>query len=194
MIEHEPWRGRNRKSGIEGQRIAIIGYSHHRNPKHVDHDQFTNYVLRNVLSGRQKGDSLFATVPGYFGYEDRAKLWNRVWFFNFIPECIGTSDKMYAAGTSDQNERARKRFERILRKEKPNKVFVFTTKGWTNCPPTDQEKRGEKCARLDVAFEDVSWGEYTFGGHTVLAFGLRHPLFANKAHMRAAVKKALSIS
>lgn len=115
-------------------------------------------------------------------------------FFNFIPECIGTSDHKYATATKAQTLRAKERFERILRKEKPTKVFVFTTKGWRECPPTVQEKEGKHRPPLARGFKDVTWGKYVYGGHTVLAFGLRHPQFAKKAHMKAAIKKALTRS
>jgi hypothetical protein len=194
MVDHEPWRGPYCESGIEGQRIAIVGYSHHRNANDVDNNQFTINVVRNVLIGKQKGDSLFATVPGYFGYANRVEFWNRVWFFNFIPECIGTSDEKYAVGTDGQIQRARARFMRILRVERPNKVFVFTKKGWPKCPFTAQEERGEDCTPLGDGFDDFSWGRYVFSDHTVAAFGLRHPQCACKAQMMAAVKKALTIN
>jgi hypothetical protein len=173
-----------------------VGYSHHRDPKHADNNWFTKSVVETVVSGKKIGDSLFPRIPGYFGFEDRIEFWNRVWFFNFIPECIGTSDKKYATANVDLIERARRRFEKIIRRERPHieKVFVFTTKGWGNRPPTDREKRGEICTPLGLGFEDVTWGECTFDDHTVLAFGLRHSLSANKVQMTAAVKKALSIS
>ena|SRR5665213_1552092 len=99
MIQHAPWKGRSNASGFKGQRIAIVGYSHYRSPRHADTYQFTKVVVERVLSGEQKGDSLFATVPGYFRIKYRADFWNRVLFFNFIPDCIGTSDNKFAGET-----------------------------------------------------------------------------------------------
>jgi hypothetical protein len=160
--------------------------------EHADHRGFTKVVVKRVLTGEQRGDSLFTVIPRYFGYDDRAAFWNRVLFFNFIPDCIGTSSNKYAVGDAQQIRSARERFERILQKEKPDKVFVFTTKGWKECPETVKEKRHESCTQLGEGFKDITWGKYVFNGHTVMAFGLRHPQYANKEHMRAAVKEALS--
>jgi hypothetical protein len=195
VVEHAHWRGRNYLSGIEGQKIAIVGYSHHRKPEHQDHPEFTRVVLWKVLDGTQKGDSFFATVAGYFGCsDDQTAFWNRVVFFNLIPQCIGTSENRYRVGTACQHEDGRGRFTRILKKEKPNKVFVFTTKGWRECPLTAQEKEGKRCTPLADGIENVSWGRYVFDSHTVTAFGLHHPQYANKEQMKLAVRTAMKLS
>jgi hypothetical protein len=194
MIEHKPWRGRKRKLGISGQRIAIVGYSHHRDPKYADNDQFTKVVVRKFLSGDLKRNALFSTVPGYFGYnnrEDRKEFWNRVWFFDLIPECIGTDDHKYDTAGPDSVERAKRRFMRILSEEPIQKVFVFTTKGWRTRPYTDEENDGKECAMLTPGRKDVTWGTYTIGRRKILAFGFHHPQGADKRRTKAAVKLAL---
>jgi hypothetical protein len=193
MIEHKPWPGANYKSGIDGQRIAIVGYSHHRDPSYPDCADFTIDVVRRVISGKQKGDSLFATVAGYFGYEDRAAFWNSVMFFNFLPHCVGTTNQRYNHGTSAQIECGKERFLRILRKEKLDKVLVFTAKGWSDCPETQQEKAGKDCLALGPNFPSFSWGTYSADDHTVAAFGLRHPQYADGKLMRAAVQRILAM-
>lgn len=193
MIEHKVWRGPNWKQGIKGQRIAIMGYSHHRDPKHVDNNQFTIGVVSKFLNDDLARNAIFTTIPGYFGYSDRAEFWNSVWFFNFIPECIGTDNEKYATASPDQIERAQKRFMKILQKEAIQKVFVFTKKGWCNCPYTDEEKKDKDCASLSPDSEkDVTWGKYSIGKRKVLAFGFRHPQFASKMRMKLAVGRALS--
>ena len=194
MIEHRPWKGPKWRPGISGQQIAIGGYSHHRHPGDADSGQFTIGVVRKFLSGDLKRNALFSTVPGYFGYENREdwkEFWNRVCFFNFIPECIGTDEQKYATANSDLVERAKQRFKKILQEEPIQKVFVFTTKGWSNCPCTDEEKGGKDCAALTDSRKDGTWGTYTFGRRKILAFGFRHPQYANKERMTAAVKLAL---
>jgi hypothetical protein len=82
MIEHKPWRGSDLDLGVEGQRIGIVGYSHHRGPSNPDCQNFTIDVIRRVITAEQSGDSFFATVAGYFDY-DKAAFWNRVMFFNY---------------------------------------------------------------------------------------------------------------
>jgi hypothetical protein len=195
MIEHEPWRGPDCESGINGHRIAIVGYSHHRDPKHEDFNLITNCVLERIARGETIGDSFFPRVPGYFGFKSTAEFWNRVWFFNLIPECIGISDQKYGTANGELLERAKRRFTKILRDEKPNiqKVFVLSMRGWAQCPYTAQEEGGKDCTRLGADFGDFSWGRYVFSDHTVTAFGLRHPQFANKIQMVGAVQRALSI-
>ncbi len=178
--------------GHIGHRIAIVGYSHHRNPKHRDNNQFTLGVMEKVLSGELTGDSLFPRVPAYFGYDDRNAFWKRVWFFNFIPACIGNDDEKYATADTKQNLRAKQRFNRILQEEKIEKVFVFTTKGWSNCPSTDEEESGNSCPLLGPEFLGTTWGTYTIGRRKILAFGFRHPQFARREIMKSAVTEALS--
>jgi hypothetical protein len=192
MIEHKVWRGPKWKQGITGQRIAIVGYSHHRDPEHADNNDFTIRVVCKFLNGELARNALFTTVPSYFGYSDHAEFWKSVWFFNFISECIGTGDKKYATAIPNQIERAQRRFLRILQKEEIQKVFVFTTKGWSNCPYTDEEKEDKNCAPLGPDPKDGTWGKYTFGKREVLAFGFRHPQFADKKRMKSAVGRALS--
>jgi hypothetical protein len=133
MIEHDPWVA-TRSGGIGEQSIAIVGYSHHLREATRDHRRLTNIIVRDVIAGKQRGDSFFPRVPTYFGYADSADFWPRVMFFNFLPCAIGTRSDKYKTGSPLQLECARERFCRILREHKPQRVFVFTTKGGTSAP------------------------------------------------------------
>ena len=64
--EHEPWVP-NAFTPINGQKIAIVGYSHHREPQHEDSPGFTQWIVKRVLDGEQNGDSFFGPVSRYFG-------------------------------------------------------------------------------------------------------------------------------
>lgn len=44
------------------------------------------------------------------------------------------TEEKYHDGTPDQIERAKARVLRILGEHKPDKVFVFTTRGWRHLP------------------------------------------------------------
>ena len=82
---------------------------------------------------------------------------------------------------------------RILSEHKPDKVFVFTTKGWNSFPLTDQERAGGRCTPLIEGLENPSWGDYTVGDHRVRACGFRHPQGAAIDKMKEQVQAFLHV-
>lgn len=188
-FEHSPWVPDGYKLGLYGRRIAIVGYSHHGRPKDEDHSEFTRDVLQKVIRGENIPGNFFSKIQRYFG-EDKS-FWEKVLFFNFLPNQIGASDEKYKIGTKTDHERGRARFLKILLAEKPDCVFVFTTKGWSQCPKTTEEENGP-CIPLSDN-ETGSWGTYDISGHRVFAVGLLHPQYSNKARMTKAIKEALAI-
>jgi hypothetical protein len=189
MIEHKHWK-RKSTDGIEGQHIAIVGYSHYGDPQ-KDSDRFTHWALNKFIAGEPIGDQFFPPIQSYFGYDGRPDFWNHVDFFNFIPECFA-SVKKFATGDRALVERSQKRFLKILQREKPDKVFVFSRKGWNQCPYTEEEKLVGHCNHLKSDSEDT-WGTYDLGGHTVQACGLRHPLYADAKRVRRSVQEFLDL-
>jgi|SRR5208283_3360609 len=191
MIEHAPWIGMNYQIGISGQRICIVGHSHHHSGP--DREDFTIDIVYDFISGELKRNSFFPQIKGYFEILDDATFWNRVMFFNFLPDCIGSKNERYGAGTTEQLARGKERFLRIIRETKPNleKVFVFTTKGWRNFPRTIEEVSGKGKIPLSSEFPEFSWGTYAVGDHIVMAFGLRHPQGARGEVMKSAVRQIL---
>jgi hypothetical protein len=188
MIEHRHWK-RTSKKGIEGQHIAIVGYSHYRDLQAgKDSNEFTHTVMNTYLSGdRRMGAMFFPPIQRYFGYENhRVEFWSRVDFFNFVPECFASTDK-FASAARDLKTRSQDRFKKILSVEKPNKVFVFSRKGWNQCPDTV-----EATQPLNANPKDT-WGFYEAGGHKILACGFRHPLFAKIEDMQLAVQEFLKM-
>lgn len=193
VIEHIPWQGEEYESGVAGQRIAIVGYSHHRKREHPDSPSFTEDVVRQVISGDLKTDSFFPRVPGYFGYDDRAAFWSRVLFFNFLPDCV-EDEECYRPGNPSQIARGQERFLRIIREKEPDKVLVFTTKGWRDCPQTREQDAGRARTPLGANFpNNFSWGTYAADHHIIMAFGLRHPQGAIGQLMRDAVQSVLAM-
>ena len=156
-IEHEPWVP-NDFATVGGHKIAIVGYSHHRHVNDKDSPEFTRNVVQRVIDGEQKGDAFFTPVSRYFGFEDKREFWSRVLFFNFVPECIGLDHEKYRKATEDQVDRAQARVLRILSEHTPDKVFVFTTKGWNDFPRTDQERASKPCTRLIADQKNPSRG------------------------------------
>jgi len=73
MLEHAPWVGPNYPgSGINGQRICTVGYSHHLDNSDLDREDFTKYVIGHVISDTPEPNSFFSPISGYFGVPDSA--------------------------------------------------------------------------------------------------------------------------
>jgi hypothetical protein len=133
-------------------------------------------------------------IQKYFDASDDTSFWNRVIFFNFLPNCVGYSDGKYGRGTAAQIKLGQERFVRILLKHSVQKVFVFTKKGWSNCPQTIEEM-GTKGAPIPLSaeFPHFSYGSYSRDGHTVLTYGLRHPQGALTEEMARAVRYIMAL-
>jgi hypothetical protein len=195
MIEHVPWCGSlYKEQGISRQRIAIVGYSHHHDPSDgPDHNGLTDDVIRSWMNKRFQ-NSFFPYVENYFDDSIGRDLWNRVLFFNALPDCVGTAAERFKTGSNEQRERAKPRFLKIIEKYRPHKVLVFTQKGWSTIPETREEKSDIGLLPLrPKALDHFTWGTYDANGHIVMAFGLRHPQGANRQLMREAVQHILQM-
>lgn len=188
MIEHMPWIGSNYEEGIDGQKIAISGYSHWGDGH--ESDDVTVECVEHILDGSWQ-ISFFDRIQSYFGYQDRSIFWNSVLFFNFVPSLVGGAQQRYAWATAEQKKVGQERVLRIIEDHKPDKLFVFTRKGWCSYPKTTEEARGEQCLPLGIdQSRAFTYGHYLHSGGTTIAYGLRHPQFARFDAMRAAVQLA----
>lgn len=181
-IEHKPWIIPDKYAiGIEGQQIAIVGHSHWRDPgdpKDKDSDNYTLDVLGCVLANKVR--SFFPHIRGYFD-GSTTDFWNHVMFFNYLPECL--TDR-YDDGEA-QLPRARQRFDNLLDRWQPDKVFVFTQKGWPRFPIDNREQLGPD---FPLHF---TWGTHGTSKRRTMVFGLRHPQGANGDLMKRAVREIL---
>jgi hypothetical protein len=147
VIEHEPWRGLSYEKGIDSnsQRIAVVGYSHHGNEE--DTNKFTNNVVCKAIAGKCKL-AFFNQIAGYFGSENIAVFWNRVLFFNYLPDLIGADDDRYKSGSEDQIKRANGRFLRLLQEYVPQKKCSCSRpKHGNQCHPRERKRLvGTPCA------------------------------------------------
>jgi hypothetical protein len=187
-MEHFPWVGLDYTLGIDGHRIAIVGYSHHLEQKE-DSENFTNVCMSKVISGEWK-IPFFAQIRDYFGYQDHAVFWRRVMFFNYLPDRVGDQSQRYKHGTEDQRKKAKDRFLRLIREQVPipQKVFVFTSRGWAfPFEPTSLKSFGPR-------FPKFCWVNYRHGEEVTQVFFLRHPQGANGELMCQAVNYALRAS
>jgi hypothetical protein len=193
MSEHIPWCGPQYEIGINRERIAIVGYSHWSDEE--DSDECTRDVVSRVITGEYSDIQFFNQIRSYFGFESNEEFWNRVLFFNYLPDSVGTGDERFKTGTVGQIERAKERFARIIGERRPHKMLVFTKRGWATFPPTREEQAGNDPLPLGKEFPEFSWGTYGAGvdHHIVMAFGLRHPQGAKGELMRRAVQRILAM-
>ena len=191
MVEHTPWLGGNYSSGIRGQRIAVVGYSCYIDDR-PDSQAVTTDIIEKMMDN-DRGWTFYNKIKSYFDFTDAGDFWNRVLFFNFIPNAIGGVDRRYDAGTAAQIEEGQKRTGRIMRHHLPHKILVFTKRGWTNFPPTEEEACGGECPSLSEGFPHYTRGTYNLSEHKVLAFGLRHPQGARSEEMRSVVREIIAI-
>lgn len=194
MIEHQPWIGSEYPTGIRGQRIAIVGYSHHHPVGSEDDAGSTVDCVSRVMSREYRDLNFFNSIRNYFGSKDHKLFWPQVMFFNFVPDTIGTSDERFAYATGEQVRRGVERLHRILSEHRPHKMLVFTKKGWDAMPATREDEAGKKAPDLGPGLEQFTWGTYAAGDSVTAAFGLRHPQGAPGDLMRRAVEAALSTS
>jgi len=183
MVEHDPFEGKFYKTGIDSKRVAIMAYSHHRKPDEVDTSEFTIDVVTAFLKGESKPDTVFPNVPNYFEFTDQNVFWESVLFFNYIPECIGTTAEMSQEGTDEQKARGNARFLKLVAKFLPDQVFVFTSAGWQrNLQTTLTSFVG-----LGDPFPHYRQGLVKNRDHTTRVYCLRHPNYADHDDLRRAV-------
>jgi hypothetical protein len=187
MIEHRPWVGdRYAIEGIDGQRIAIMGYSAWT-PN--DHDGYTIESVRNVISGAWRNVQFFQAIARYFEMP-AADFYRCVLFFEFVPCAIGGGAQRYAVATPEHAEAGRTRALRIVKDHQVQKLLVFSAKAWSSMPPMVEALSGQLPCLPGAPFRI---GTYDLDGARTVAIGLRHPQYAPKATMRAAVKSALAL-
>ena len=191
MTEHRPWIGNRYGAGLGGQRVGIVGYSHWNNEGDVDDGGITEYVINNIMSGDFR-ISFFSSIRNYFGESDHAEFWQKVLFFNYLPTVVGTGDDRYGYGTAQQHLRGRARTLELIETYRAEKVFVFSSKGWSSL------KAGFKMPGIQlqpatsapVGAEIARW---TRGQDTTAIAGLRHPQGADGHTMREAVRRVMAI-
>jgi hypothetical protein len=187
MIEHDHWRGPDyRKMGVGGQKLAIVGYSHYLQPGGTDSTDFTVRTMTDNVLARCCVPGFFDRIASYFDMD--SEFWNRVVFFNFVPCCIGFDDDKFKGATPDQVASGQARTLKILAAELPDKLFVFTARGWHEFPETNAPTLS-----LADRFSSFQQTKYNLAGKRIDAFGLRHPFGAVGRIMRDVVQHIRSM-
>lgn len=190
MIEHNYWMGKNYSDEANRPKIGIVGFSHYYQSGSADSLNFTVATVDEIASGKTSL-AFFTQIASYFDRD--SDFWNWVVFFNLLPDCVGSEEEKYGGGSGDQLELGRARALRIMSEAKPDKLLVFTYKGWNAFPPTAEDEDGTGGTKPlgDKFPPEFRWGTYKMQDHVVTACGLRHPQGANSELMKAAVRAAM---
>lgn len=141
--------------------------------------------------GAERRDPFFNALAGYFGDFDAATFFSRVAFANTLPRSVGEEDEKFSFGEPTVRAEAGERVRRLVRSIDPDKVIVFTAKGWQLFPHYDDRDSG---GWLPVP----GYGDVEFGGYVrerpgyAMAFGLRHPMMAPWKMMRDKVSAIMA--
>ena len=183
MIEHIEHFGNDFKGGIEGKRVAIVGYAHYDKKGEGDKNEFTIEVISDLINFGKCSNNLLGRVQKIFGFDDARSVWERVLFFNYIPENLPFG----AEGNDEQQSRGNARFIRLIEKYKPDLMFVFSVKAQEKC-------LWKVLPGIEVIEPGTSWpwvALHEVGGHTTRVIGLRHTNRAGFMRLKDAVRKAL---
>lgn len=182
-VEHSPFKGDEYEQGINGKKVAIVGYSHWHDGEYSDHNDFSTFTVENVVKGEWK-PRFFSTIRNSFGFSNHKEFWSRVVFFNYVPTMIGTGAERFGTATDEEAISANARFVRIIDEYRPDLAFVFTKK-------TQLGALQWGFKPLPEPFQGFVQATRTSEGHTSQIVRLRHPQGATGIALKGAIEHFL---
>jgi hypothetical protein len=182
-IEHHPYIGPDYEKGIDGLKVAIVGYSHYSEPQN-DSPGFTKWCIEQTLAGHWS-PRFFTSVRNSFGFADHSEFWPKVAFFNYVPVMIGTAASKFARAERQHEDRANTRLLEIIGKHRPDLVFVFTRK-------TTMGALGLGFQPLPASYERFVGARCEVGGHESRIVRLRHTQGAKADQLRGAIRHVMA--
>ena len=197
-MQHEPYVGAQYESGLNGQKLLLIGFSHYGAYDNGtygaiidDHESFTKAVFDRWVWDRKL--KFFNNIASYFGYDDNRNFYRQVAFANTLPSTVGDSGNKYSNGTIAQRKFVPDRVKWLIKKTDPDKIIVFTKKGWSLWPWYDDMKEGEDGVLPVPGHNHINYGGYERPSNGFArAYGLRHPQGASFDMMQATVKAVMA--
>lgn len=186
MTDQVPWIGSlYGAGGIYGQKIAIVGQWRHVKTNAVSSEEFTINFMNEWLKTKPM-NSFFSYIQNYFPSDVQADFWNRVVFFNLLPNCLNSKTDTFSKNDQSTLLRARARFCKIVESSRPDKIIVFSNspgKGWM---ALREEVRNRRAVGNGLP-KEFEVGEYLSPNHSATIYGLRYPQGAPREIMRRAV-------
>lgn len=180
-LEHKPFIGADYEQGINGKKIAVVGYSHWHEVKHSDHADWSLITMKKVITGEWQ-PRFFGAIRNNFGFSSHREFWNRVIFFNYVPTMIGTGTERFETAADDEAMIANARFVRIVDEYRPDLVFVFTKK-------TQLGALQWGFKPLAAPFRGFARATRTWEGHTSQIVRLRHPQGASGKALKGVISQ-----
>jgi hypothetical protein len=182
-IEHLPHVGADFDNGVDGLKVAVVGYSHYPSPGDVDSAAFSQAWITRVVTGSDRSRFL-TSIRNSFGFREHSEFWSKIVFFNYVPVMIGGAGDKFRRANREEEEWANRRLLRIIDDLKPDIVFVFTRKARL-------EGLGLAFKPMASPYERFAVATHDSDGHRVDIVRLRHTQGAYTAHLQGAVRSVM---
>lgn len=178
-IKFKPWVGNSYLSGINGNKIMVLGESHYCAKESDATPDMTNRIITDLFNPDSEHEGYKNTytkfiraLSGDFSLssaEAKKKWWNKILFYNYVQFPI--SEAREAPSKAEFADSSPAFFE-ILEKFRPDCILVWGKRLYNNLP-----RQGHQLP--DLVLPDgtsiETWGYEISQGHTVRLLPITHP-------------------
>ena len=187
QVHFKPWVGCDYETGTNrGKRILLLGESHYTQ-KHINasYEQTIDHTRHIIQWGAVNGNEKFyakvrnlvlrgsrQSVNGYESAKHRQQFWDKVAFYNYIQEFVGTKPKqrpkphLWQAAESGLWE--------VLEKLKPDVCIVLGEELWSKLPKSDGT-HGVNVVPFKDDETNIRFRRISITGHETLCVHTPHP-------------------
>lgn len=189
-----PWIGKNYSDGFLGKRILVLGESHYCANVNDAQQSLTQEIIRDLLDPNSVHEPYKNTYLKFehalagkkLDFTERAELWNKIAFYNFIQEPLSGPRE---APNRELFLRGEEPFFEVVNKLSPDVILVWGKRLYENLP-----QKGEQLP--DILMEDMSsiecWSYTSESGVTALVLPMCHPSAAfSTDYWHEAISKAI---
>ena len=174
--EFKPWVGRNYQTGINGNRVMVLGESHYCAVQSDAHPNMTTEIISDLLDKNSEHEGYKNTYTKFeralagkpLSTTEKEELWNRVIFYNYVQCPISEARK---APTNQEFDASEQPFFDILEKYQPDNVLVWGKRLYNHLP-----RKGYQLPDLEVNGDSFEvWAYELTNGHIVKLLSITHP-------------------